>query len=94
MTLDDHPLSPPDPEVQAADGALLAASDDFGNQGFRAARDRVISDFERRYLTWLLNLAGGNMSRAARMAGVDRTTLYRLMGKHGLQRRTIMVGSD
>jgi DNA-binding NtrC family response regulator len=63
------------------------------DQGFHSARDRLIADFERRYLTWLVNRAGGNMSRAARIAGVDRTTLYRLMEKHGLQRETIMVTS-
>ncbi len=30
---------------------------------------------------------GGNLSKAARVAGVDRTTLYRVMERHGLQRR-------
>jgi transcriptional regulator of acetoin/glycerol metabolism len=34
--------------------------------------------------------AGGNMSKAARLAGVDRTTLYRLIEKHDLQRDTIL----
>src|SRR5439155_86353 len=53
---------------------------------YHAARDRVIAQFERQYLTWLVNRAGGNMSKAARIAGVDRTTLYRLMERHGLQR--------
>jgi len=55
-------------------------------ESYHAARDRVIAQFERQYLTWLINRAGGNMSKAARIAGVDRTTLYRLMERHGLQR--------
>ena len=46
----------------------------------------MIAQFERQYLTWLVNRASGNMSKAARIAGVDRTTLYRLMERHGLQR--------
>src|SRR5881409_1261452 len=55
-------------------------------ESYHAARDRVVAQFERQYLTWLVNRAGGNMSKAARIAGVDRTTLYRLMERHGLQR--------
>ena len=71
----------------------IAIENDPVDEGFHAARDRLIAAFERRYLIWLVNRAGGNMSRAARIAGVDRTTLYRLMEKHGLQRETIMVAS-
>src|SRR5712692_2827647 len=55
-------------------------------ESYHAARDRVIAQFERQYLTWLVNRASGNMSKAARIAGVDRTTLYRMMERHGLQR--------
>jgi DNA-binding NtrC family response regulator len=58
-------------------------------ESYHAARDRVIAQFERQYLTWLVNRASGNMSKAARIAGVDRTTLYRLMERHGLQRSPI-----
>jgi len=53
---------------------------------YHRARDRVITQFETQYFTWLINRAGGNMSQAARLAGVDRTTLYRLMGRHHLHR--------
>ena len=55
-------------------------------ESYHAARDHVIAQFERQYLTWLVNRATGNMSNAARIAGVDRTTLYRMMERHRLQR--------
>jgi transcriptional regulator with PAS, ATPase and Fis domain len=53
---------------------------------FHEVKDKVIAQFERDYLARLVGRAGGNMSKAARQANVDRTTLYRLMEKHGLQR--------
>jgi len=55
-------------------------------ESYHVARERITAQFERQYLTWLVNRAGGNMSKAARVAGVDRTTLYRMMERHGLQR--------
>jgi len=58
-------------------------------ESYHAARERVIAEFEARYLSWLIGAASGNMARAARIAGVDRTTLYRLLQRHGLERQTI-----
>jgi len=77
--------------VDAAEGVVPAVGEGMLEESYHAARERVIASFERRYLTWLVNHVGGNMSKAARVAGVDRTTLYRLMERHGLQRETITV---
>ena len=47
-------------------------------------RQRAIAEFERQYFTGLLRLHGGKVARAAEAAGVDRTYLYRLLRRHGL----------
>jgi transcriptional regulator of acetoin/glycerol metabolism len=62
------------------------------NEAFHPAKDRLVALFEREYLTRLASRTGGNMSKAARLAGVDRTTLYRLMEKHGLRRDEMSNG--
>ncbi|MGH7561608.1 MAG: sigma-54-dependent transcriptional regulator [Gemmatimonadales bacterium] len=49
---------------------------------YHVAKERVVAQFERQYLAALVERAAGNMSKAARLAGVDRTTLYRLIDKH------------
>jgi DNA-binding NtrC family response regulator len=56
------------------------------DEPYHPAKDRIIATFERDYLSQLIARAGGNMSKAARLAKVDRTTLYRLMEKHRVLR--------
>ncbi len=58
----------------------------YMNDAYHVAKDKLVAQFEKEYLTRLVSRAGGNMSRAARLAGIDRTTLYRLMEKHELRR--------
>jgi DNA-binding NtrC family response regulator len=53
---------------------------------YHIAKDKLVAHFEKEYLTRLVARAGGNMSKAARLASIDRTTLYRLMEKHGFRR--------
>jgi DNA-binding NtrC family response regulator len=57
---------------------------------YHAARDQVLSRFEVDYLTHVVQSSSGNISDAARIAGVDRTTLYRLMEKHGMGRDNLV----
>ena len=57
---------------------------DVLREAFHTAKDRLITEFERAYLRRLVRSTGGNLSRAARIANIDRTTLYRLMEKHNI----------
>ena len=77
--------------VSAVESSFQGNEEDCG---FRASRDRLLAQFERRYLAWLVDRAAGNLSKAARIAGIQRTTLYRLMEKHGLHRHFTMQLSE
>ena len=80
-------INPGDISVMDESGAPAGAgmaSTDVLRQDFHTAKERLVMDFERTYLRSLVDRSGGNMSRAARLASIDRTTLYRLMEKHNL----------
>ena len=52
---------------------------------FRIAKQRVVDAFERRYLIALFDAHGGNVSAAARAAGLDRMSVYKAMSRLGLR---------
>jgi len=76
------PLGLPDPRAPAL-GPPAAALDDLP---FKVAKERVVAAFERAYLQALIARCSGNISRAAREAGIDRVYLHRLLKRHGLHR--------
>ena len=51
----------------------------------KVARERWLLSFERAYLEDALARHQGNVSAAARAAGIERVTMYRLLWKHGLR---------
>jgi DNA-binding NtrC family response regulator len=55
---------------------------------FKIAKDAVVDTFERNYVAALLEMSGGNVSKAARAGGMDRMYLHRLIQKHGLRTPT------
>ncbi len=77
-----------DPDLETA------AEESSADDSYYAARERLLAKFDRRYLTRVVIKAGGNLSKAARIAQVDRTTFYRLMERHGLQRNLLTTSSE
>jgi DNA-binding NtrC family response regulator len=83
MLAEDLPfLTVPAPPEDRSLGLEVGNSD----ASYYDARDRLLAKFDRQFLTRVIAHAGGNLSKAARRAGIDRTTFYRLMERHGLQR--------
>jgi two-component system response regulator HydG len=73
--------------ADAANGAETSSVDDLIEQVLRLplgeARQRIVDEFERRYIARLLARHGGNVTRAAESAGVARRYLQSLKARHG-----------
>lgn len=91
------PIAPSD--IPVYDDALPSVAETglpaaIMSEPFHMAKDNLIAHFEKEYVNQLTQRAGGNMSKAARLAGIDRTTLYRLMEKHGFRRDALDGAAD
>jgi len=79
------PVGPaPAAPAAASSGASvgeIAAPIDLGRP-FIEAREELLARFERAYLEAMLARHGGNISRAARAAGLDRMHFKRLLSRH------------
>jgi two-component system response regulator GlrR len=67
---------------------LTATPYDPGTESFRAAKARVVADFERSYIEQLLAAYRGNVTHAARFAKKNRRAFFELMRKHKIQPET------
>ena len=82
---DENELRLVDLPVTAAPGGSKGVIDFDAGQSYREVRANFEADFERRYVSWLLDRHQGNISAAAREARMDRKHLYDLARKHGLR---------
>ena len=74
-----HPgglLEPDDLEDEIGGGEV---SNSFSTLPWKDARERYLASFEQSYAQAVLARCGGNISAAARAAGVDRKTFYTLL---------------
>ena len=56
--------------------------------------DECLADLERKHVVGMLEKARGNKARAARLLGISRRSLYRLMEKYELQARAAEVDGN
>ncbi len=78
------------PTAAPAEAEVTARAD----RPFHEAKDAVVDRFEREYLTDLLRVSAGNLSAAARQAGLERKFLYKLLERAGLRERAPGKGAD
>jgi two-component system, NtrC family, response regulator GlrR len=81
----ERSLAIDEPAPLELDATSLASAPDVDpTRPYAAERERWLRSFERRYLERVLEEAGGNVSRAARTAGINRVYFYKLMARSGM----------
>jgi DNA-binding NtrC family response regulator len=53
---------------------------------FKVAKQKLVDEFDRRYLQALLEAHDGNISAAARAAGIERMSIYKMIRRLGLDK--------
>ena len=53
---------------------------------FKVAKQKLVDEFDRRYLQSLLEAHDGNISAAARAAGIERMSIYKMIRRLGLDK--------
>jgi len=91
ITLDALPeaLRAARPAAPAVPRPTLPADTTLSSLPLKDAKDALIEEFERHYLVDLIDRHDGNVSRAARTAGMDRKSITRLLKKHQIRYRDV-----
>jgi DNA-binding NtrC family response regulator len=79
-----HAMDLPEEILDAPGSWYESRPEDLNDLHFHEAKQMAVEAFEQCYLRELLERTGGNISRAAREAGMDRSNFRRLMKKLGV----------
>jgi transcriptional regulator with PAS, ATPase and Fis domain len=83
--LPDHVLAPPLTVASSAPSVPAEALTSGSELPLKDAKERWLQVLEVSYLRDLLDRHGGNISSAAKAAGIDRKTFHRLINKYQLR---------
>ena len=84
----EEPGAPAEPVEVRGEGAPAVVRVEVDDSvPYRIAKQRLLHEFDARYLRQLLRRHGGNVSRAARAAGLDRMTVHKMLQRVGLAGR-------
>ncbi len=61
---------------------------------FKVAKQRLVDEFDRKYLEQLLEAHDNNISAAARAAGIERMSIYKMIRRLGLDKTEAREGED
>jgi DNA-binding NtrC family response regulator len=84
----ERPSWAPVPEESSGDGEV-ALPGGLADLPYRDAKQRALTAFDNAYFTELLERTGGNVSQAAREAGLDRSNFRRAAKRAGVRSRAL-----
>ncbi|MBE0664925.1 MAG: sigma-54-dependent Fis family transcriptional regulator [Candidatus Aminicenantes bacterium] len=91
----DDSLEPDDLSIESAQDHLAPImAPKMAGLSFKEAKDDMIQLFHKHYIEALLRKSGGNISRAAEMAGIQRQYLHRMMKEAGVDAAMFKGGKD
>ncbi len=73
------------PAAEGATGTYVVDASEL----YKDQKAKVVADFEERYVRLLMKEHAGNVSAAARVAGIDRMSLHKILARYGLDARAL-----
>ena len=82
------------PEEVRASHATTAVSEKAQARTFKQAKEKAVTDFERRYLQQILDECDGVISKAAQIAGMHTKNFHEKLNKYGIHAKKPIVAQS